>query len=288
VTTAPDTTDPSVVASILRRNDSLDLLLHGDEFDTWQVGRNIVVKFPTNEVDAAKVPLELALDALVRRSVGDLMPEIVLVGEPSADFPWPYLGYAAASGIQGQRTDGVTIAPGVGLVGSIGSFLERLHEIDEREAHAAGIGDRIVSYERPSMTQATMDATTRIAGDAVARFFLAPPPSPEVRHVLCHTDLKGEHLFVDRSRSRLTAVIDWADAEVSDPAVDLAGIVGWLGPSVARDVVATSGSQDARLTDRAIWLARAGILKYWNLIVSGDAQAPLPVIESQLRAAFAD
>jgi hypothetical protein len=288
VTSAPDTTDPSVVRSILRSDDSLNLLLHGDEFDTWRVGRNVVVKFPTNEIDAAKVPLELAADALVRPRVGELMPQIVLVGEPSTDFPWPYLGYAAASGIQGQRIDGVTIDPGIGLAGSIGSFLERLHEIGEGEAHAAGIGDRIVSYEQPQLTQATVDTTTAIAGDAVARFLLEQPPSPQVRRVLCHTDLKGEHLFVDRSCSWLTAVIDWADAEVSDPAVDLAGVVGWLGPSVARDVVATSASKDPRLADRAIWLARAGMLRYWNLIVAGDEQAPLPVIESQLRAAFGE
>jgi hypothetical protein len=285
---APDTTDPSVVRSILRRNDSLELLLHGDEFDTWRVGRNVVVKFPTNEIDAAKVPLELAVDAVVRPRVGELMPRIMLVGEPSIDFPWPYLGYSSASGIQGQRIDGARIDPGIALASSIGSFLERLHEIGEREARAAGIGDRIVSYEQPSVMQATIDVTTAIAGDAVSRFFLVAPPSAEVRRVLCHTDLKGEHLFVDRSCSGLTAVIDWADAEVSDPALDVAGIVGWLGPSVARDVVAASGSQGPHLADRAIWLARAGILRYWNLVVAGDEQAPLPVIESQLRAAFGD
>ena len=270
--------------------------MHGDEFDTWIVGEGMVVKFPTNETDAAKVPLELAVDALVRPRVGELMPPIVLVAEPSMDFPWPYLGYAAAGGVQGQTIDGAPIRPAAGLPGTIGSFLERLHAIGEDEAHAVGIGDRTISYGLPSMTDAAQEATAAIAGDAVSRFLDEPPPVADGRRVLCHTDLKGEHLFVDETCSRLTAVIDWADAEVSDPAIDLAGIVGWLGPSVARDVAggwssasspaSASAWADPQLADRAIWLARAGILAYWNLVVAGEAEAPFPVITSQLRAAF--
>jgi len=300
VTTPPDTADPDVVRTILHTNEPLELLLHGDEFDTWRVGAAAVVKFPTNEIDAAKVTLELAVDALARPRVGELMPPIALVGDPSTDFPWPYLGYRAAPGIQGQTIDGVTIRPGAGLAGGIRSFFGRLHVIAEDDAHAAGIGDRAVSYEVPSLTDAAIEATTAIAGDAVSQFLDERPPKGGARRVLCHTDLKGEHLFVDEGASRLTAVIDWADAEVSDPAIDLAGVVGWLGPAFAREVAGRSGSgagsssgsgsvwDDPQLADRAIWLARAGILAYWNLVVTGREQAPFPVIASQLRAAFSD
>jgi aminoglycoside phosphotransferase (APT) family kinase protein len=293
VTSPPDTTDPDVVRTILRTNEPLELLLHGDEFDTWRVGGGVVVKFPTNESDAEKVPLELAVDALARPRVGDLMPPITVMGGPSTDFPWPYLGYAAAPGIQGQTAAGVTIRAGAGLSRGLGSFLERLHEIDEDEAHAAGIGDRKVSFELPSLTEATVEATSEIApGEAVRRFLDEKPPAPSPERVLCHTDLKGEHLFVDESCSRLTAVIDWADAEVCDPAFDLAGVVGWLGPAIAREMAETAGAGSGwggpQLADRAIWLARAGILAYWNLVVAGETQAPFPVIASQLRAAFGD
>jgi aminoglycoside phosphotransferase (APT) family kinase protein len=290
VTRPPDTADPDVARALLRTNEPLDLLLHGDEFDTWRVGDGMVVKFPRNEIDAAKVPLELAVDALARPRVGELMPPIVFVVEPSNDFPWTYLGYAAASGTQGQTIDGVTIRPGAGLCEAIGSFLDRLHVIDEDPAHAAGLGDRKVSFDVPSLTDAAIEATTAIAGDAVRRFLDQPPPELSRERVLCHTDLKGEHLFVDETRSRLSAVIDWADAEVCDPAIDLAGIVGWLGPDVARRVAAASAAafDDPLLVERAIWLARAGMLRYWDLVVAGKEHGPFPVIASQLRAAFAE
>ena len=55
--------------------------------------------------------------------------------------------------------------------------------------------------------------------------------------VLCHADLKGEHLFVSEDGTRLTAIVDWADAAIADPAADLAGLAIWLGPAFVREVL---------------------------------------------------
>ena len=62
----------------------------------------------------------------------------------------------------------------------------------------------------------------------------APRHSRPTARTLCHTDIKGEHVFVDEDRRRVTSIIDWADTEVCDPAKDYAGLVGWLGPTFAR------------------------------------------------------
>jgi aminoglycoside 2''-phosphotransferase len=45
---------------------------------------------------------------------------------------------------------------------------------------------------------------------------------PEVR--LIHADLGQDHILVDPATHRLTGVIDWGDATVGDPALDLAGM----------------------------------------------------------------
>jgi len=86
----------------------------------------------------------------------------------------------------------------------------------------------------------------------------------------------------------VTAIIDWADAEVCDPAKDYAGLVGWLGPSFARACAEASGEDDPTLGDRAIWLNRAGILRYWDDVVAGRERAPIPLITEQLRTALSD
>jgi aminoglycoside phosphotransferase (APT) family kinase protein len=52
--------------------------------------------------------------------------------------------------------------------------------------------------------------------------------------VLLHDDLGGEHVLLDPEDGTVAAVIDWADASVGDPALDYAGLVGWLGEDFAR------------------------------------------------------
>ena len=86
----------------------------------------------------------------------------------------------------------------------------------------------------------------------------------------------------------MTAIIDWADTEVCDPAKDYAGLVIWLGPSFTRACVEASGEEDPSLADRAIWLGRAGVLDYWDAVLAGREHAPIPLITEQLRIAFSD
>ncbi|MGZ4132509.1 MAG: phosphotransferase, partial [Actinomycetota bacterium] len=105
---------------------------------------------------------------------------------------------------------------------------------------------------------------------------------------LCHTDLKGEHVFVDETRRRLTAVIDWSDAEVCDPAKDLAGFAIWLGPAFVREVAEAIDADDPTLAERAIWLGRRGLLDYWDAVLAGRETAQIPLIERQAQIAFSD
>src|SRR3954466_2088570 len=166
--------------------------------------------------------------------------------------------------------------------------LEALHTIGADEAYSLGAGTRVVAFEVRPLREAAVAETTAIVGDAVPRFLAAPAPTPSNRRTLCHTDIKGEHVFVDDERRRVTAITDWADAEVCDPAKDYAGLVGWLGPSFTRACIEASGEHDPTLADRAIWLNRAGIIEYWDDALAGVEDAPIPLITEQLRMAFSD
>jgi len=164
----------------------------------------------------------------------------------------------------------------------------KIPSVDGAAARALGAGERTLSFDVPQLTDAALARTAEIAGDAGERFISTPPPEPSGRRTLCHTDIKGEHVFVDEDHRRVTAIIDWADAEVCDPAKDCAGLVGWLGPSFARASAEASGEHDPTLGDRAIWLNRAGILRYWDDVVAGRERAPIPLITEQLRTALSD
>ena len=66
---------------------------------------------------------------------------------------------------------------------------------------------------------------------AVEAFLDAAPPPATTRRVLSHNDLGIEHVLVDAGGLRITGVIDWTDAALTDPAVDLGRILRDLGPS---------------------------------------------------------
>ena len=259
----------------------------GDEFDVWAVGSDLVAKFPRTEIDAAKVPVEEALHPTVRERLGDVVPAIRMAG-PMGDGARRFIVHARATGRQGQTIDGVTITGTDALAADIGVLFGSLHSIGAREASDRGAGTRTISYDVQHLSDSTTARTAEIAGDAIARFLSSPAPAPSHRRTLCHTDIKGEHIFVDDERRRVTSIIDWADTEVCDPAKDYAGLMIWLGASLTRACVKASGEDDPTLAERAIWLGRAGIIEYWDDVLAGIEHAPVALIENQLRIAFSD
>jgi aminoglycoside phosphotransferase (APT) family kinase protein len=77
--------------------------------------------------------------------------------------------------------------------------------------------------------------------------------------VLAHNDLGAEHVFVDPITTRITGIIDWSDAAITDPACDLGRIwrdLGFAAFQCARDGFDPSGRQREALTNRARWFAR--------------------------------
>jgi aminoglycoside phosphotransferase (APT) family kinase protein len=273
------------VRALLTTDGPVDRMFLNDEFDVWAVGDGLVAKFPRTEIDAAKVPVEAALHPTIRGVLGDVVPAIRVVGTMS-DGGRRFIVYERATGVQGQTIDGASAGAADGLAEDIGRLFGALHEVGAQDAYGLGAGTRTISYEMQPLRDATVDRATEIAGDAIGRFLSRPAPAASDRRTLCHTDIKGEHVFVDEGRRRVTAIIDWADAEVCDPAEDYAGLVIWLGPALTRACVEASGEDDATLADRAIWLGRVGILEYWDDVLAGVEHAPISLITEQVRIAF--
>jgi len=271
-------------------------MLAGEEHDTWAAG-DLVVKFPRSSHDAEKIAREQQLHPLVRERLGELVPEVVDVGQATTEFPFPVIAYARARGRQGQTLEGPIIRPKpwarTKLAGEVAAALTRLHTIPVRKARAAGATTHKVDLRGVDASEEAIARARRTAGDAVDAFLVDPLPSTSkaaARGVLCHGDLKGEHLFVSEDGTRLVAIIDWADAAIADPALDLAGLAIWLGPAFVREVLdGYGGPADDGTADRAIFLARAGLLHHLDEVLAGTA-APSPpaVVEAQLRAAFGD
>jgi aminoglycoside phosphotransferase (APT) family kinase protein len=72
----------------------------------------------------------------------------------------------------------------------------------------------------------------------VEAFLAAAPPPPASRLVFCHNDLRDDHLMVDPDSGAVTGLIDWGDAVLGDPALDLATVLADFGPQTYRRVLA--------------------------------------------------
>lgn len=75
------------------------------------------------------------------------------------------------------------------------------------------------------------------------RVLHADPPPPTDERVLAHADLGAEHLLA--ADGRLTGVIDWTDAAVTDPAVDFGRLYRDFGPAFLDEALRAYGRRDS-------------------------------------------
>ena len=271
------------------------LLFAGEAFDTWAAG-DVVMKFPRSKEGARRLTVEVAAHPVIADRLGALVPAILGVAEPSNRFPFPSVAYDRARGRQGQTIEGPIIQPKAWarttLARELAQALTTLHTTPLKAVKAAGIAPHPVTLDpQVDVGEDAIAWARRVAGDAVDAFLSDPLPMDARKAatgVLCHADLKGEHLFVSEDGTRLTAIVDWADATITDPAADLAGLAIWLGPGFVREVLRSyDGPADEGTFHRAVFLARAGLLGYLDEQLAGTSEpAPVALLDAQLRAVF--
>ena len=300
--TQADTTNKVVIRGVLATSlpelplKGLRLRTAGEAFDTWEAG-DVVVKFPKTRAHAAKIDAELAVRKLLADRMGALMPAVWAIGEPTDEFPFRCIAFERARGRQGQTIEGPIIQPKpwarTSLAREAGGALSTLHAVPLSATRSAKFRRREPAVApHVDVSEGAVARARKVVGQTVDTFLVNPisetarKPGPAV---LCHADLKGEHIFVSEDGTRITALIDWADATVADPAVDFAGLAVWLGPSFVRDALAAyTGPADDGTYERAVFLARAAMLDHLDAVLSGrEAATPAPVIDAQLRAVFA-
>ncbi|KAF1734348.1 hypothetical protein CRV24_005886 [Beauveria bassiana] len=103
--------------------------------------------------------------------------------------------------------------------------------------------------------------------------------------VFLHADLKGEHIFVDPDTGRLTGVIDWSDACVGDPAVDIHGLAISVGAAAAARIAAEAG-YGCDVVARGTVMARCDSLICLDAILHQDDDSPEWLVRLQLQRAL--
>jgi macrolide phosphotransferase len=176
--------------------------------------------------------------------------------------------------------------------GTLGPAIAALHAIEPEAAKAAGLP--ILSPEE--VRRKWQDDLDRVE----AGFEVAPALLAELRDwvaddgywpafsTLIHGDLYAGHVMVD-PEGRATGIIDWTEARVADPAVDLAGHVRAFGedalPALIDAYASAGGRVWPRMAGHCIKFTRASPITYGvYALETGDA-GHREAAQAQLRTA---
>jgi aminoglycoside phosphotransferase (APT) family kinase protein len=183
--------------------------------------------------------------------------------------------------LPGARCPGTSPAHG----SAIGEFLRALHSVDAHEGLRHGARDAHASYAELLETLTRMERTVlplvpeHLAARGAA--LLGRLQVPTITTAVIHGDLGPEHIRV--VGERVTGVIDWGDACIFDPALDLAWTTLGSQPAFAEAVVAAYEPDAERIARARDW----HLLGPWHEVLYGLGSGGPAFVESGLAGTVA-
>jgi aminoglycoside phosphotransferase (APT) family kinase protein len=202
---------------------TLELLGEGWDMTVWLVDGRWTFRFPRKEFALPGIRREIELLPGLAQRLPLPIPVPTLVGEPSAEFDWPFYGAPFLPGreLADAGLDDTTRSE---LARPFAEFLRTLHSLRlEAELPVDPVRRADMSFRVPKgrefLERVVAERLWRpppLADEIFEAGAALPPPEPSA---VCHGDLHLRHLLVDDGRP--SAVIDWIDLSRNDPAVDI-------------------------------------------------------------------
>ncbi len=255
--------------------DNVALLVNGE----W------VFRFPQRALAQQTMEGELACLAALPANLPLAVPRPRFVGHPGLGYPWVFSGYRELTGSTFCRA-AVPMDQRIPLAAPLGAFLHALHSLHlEPSVRDTLHGDRIGRADLQRRLDALHTRLGEIASlpAGINRSILwtrilelaGTEPWAEAPRVV-HGDFYGRHLIVDAVQ-RPCGVIDWGDAHLGDPALDLSIAYTLLPPDARRPFFDAYGPLDRATMRRAQCkaLAYGIILLHYGEQVADAAMAQL-------------
>lgn len=169
----------------------------------------------------------------------------------------------------------------------VGVFLHALHGLPDSITTAASV--RSAADDRPARAELVAGFRSMVLPRlppslviGAGRLLDAVAEVGEQR--LCHGDLTGEHVLVRGGRVR--GVIDWGDARVTDPALDLAWLIHGTNEAFARQLISSYEAGPDEVVRAAAWFALMpwhGLSRALTLGDHAGSRRLWPVVTAALR-----
>jgi aminoglycoside phosphotransferase (APT) family kinase protein len=232
------------------------LLGAGQEHVAYEINGELIVRL-ARQPDPDRVRRDGALLAVVARVSPVPVPEPVFVAPDEG-----CLAYRKLPGVALLDAPRAAWCPAAARIAApLGDLLAALHAVPvEAVAGLVEPDDPPLEEWRGEAAQTYPSVAAHLPAryrPAVEAFLAAPPPPAGYPLVFSHNDLGIEHVLVDPAGWTVSGVIDWTDAALVDPAVDIGLLYRDLGPAA----LAAAPGGDAALAERAVFYARCALLE---------------------------
>jgi aminoglycoside phosphotransferase (APT) family kinase protein len=230
---------------------------------TWRLGDALAVRLPRREAAAQLLLHEQRWLVGIAARLPLPAPAPVVVGRPTAHFPWAWSVVPWYPGDVAAHTP-----PEPDEARTLGRFLAALHVPAEAEApenpyRGVPLAARLPWVKRWLATEHQPDDADLVARAAALVIATAGEQPPSPTRVWLHGDLHPRNILV--RDGRLAAILDWGDLCGGDPATDLA-TVWWLFDIEHHDMFwahygdARDGDQGAMWHRARAWAAIFGLM----------------------------
>jgi aminoglycoside phosphotransferase (APT) family kinase protein len=250
-----------------------------------------IFRFPRRAGGVPWLRREIEVIAVAAETLGPVIPAFERIGEPTAAFPYPFVGYRRLPGVAADQVGPARVGR---LADDIGALFSTLHRIDPARIPATPHRWEIEQWGavRSGLAAAAGRVRPLLGPGLLARAgpYLAgqvtEPPRDGPRRFI-HNDICPEHLLADPGTGRLTGLIDFTDAMVGDPVLDFTGLIGvggrgFIDRVAARYTLPLDDGFGARLG----WLTRTLTLTWLAEAADGDP-ASVPKLLTWVARAFA-
>lgn len=242
---------------------------------TFHLGDTMLIRLPSAEIYADKIEKEFRWLPILASLLPNQIPVPLVMGKPSADFPWPWGVY--------KWLEGETVAAAINinldmLAKDLGHFLKTLYTIDPTGGPAAGKhnfyrGGSLSVYD-DQVQQALFILRDKIDITRARNIWKSAIATKwEKAPVWIHGDIAVGNLLVQNDK--LSAVIDFGGLAIGDPACDLA--IAWtLFKDSSRNLF-----KEATSLDHAAWNRGKAWALWKALIIAAEVIDGPPIEKDQ-------
>lgn len=244
---------------------------------TYRIGDDMLIRMPTAESYALKVPIEQQLLPKLAKHLSVAIPAPIKIGKPSEDYPYLFSIY---KWLDGRSANHVTLDEQSleNLAFELANFLKELQAITDVEGPSPGQhnwyrGDHVSVYDSGARQQIAELAEIIDSNSAIDLWERACATKLNKAPVWIHGDFAASNILI--KDNKLSGVIDFGGIAMGDPASDL--VIAWTYlKGKARDIfVSAMGLDDDTWLRAKAWALWKATFELCNIADKNSSEALL-------------